>query len=371
MRDSVTLKTIANALGVTTTTVHRALQGKNGVSEKTRNEVRKVAESMGYRANYMAAALKRKEIRIAIALPEPVDDSRYYYQGVWRGVKRFLSETTDFNVVPLEYSYRFIYGANGNVLANIYDGYIDKLDGVLTMGVDEKQSSYYIKKFKERNIPIVLLGNDMYKGARFCCVSAYDEMAGSLAAELLTAFDSNTSPKKVIVVGHFGQLGMTDQLRNVSGFENYLKAAAPHITPIHVRNENPEAWAHDMENILEREENVYAVYSCSARYTVYLANLLDRLGLDCKLKAIGSDIFEESADFLQSGVLTAVIDKKVPRQSYLAAKTLFDYVVKSELPRSDVLQIRPEVILRKSLGLTTGNDIYSGGNTTFDDILAI
>jgi LacI family transcriptional regulator len=367
MSERVTLKTIANVLGVTTTTVHRALNGKDGISEETRAEVRRVAESMGYRVNYMAAALKHKVIRIAIALPEPVGDNRYYYTGVWMGVRRFLSESADFNVVPLEYSYRFVYGANGNALKNIYEQHADKLDGVLTMGVDQGHSSYYINKLKEQKVPIVLLGSDMYKDARFCCVRACDEMAGSLAAELMASFGGH-EPKKVIVAGHFGQLGMTDQLRNVSGFENYLKENAPNITPVHVRNEDPVAWAREMERIFEREGDICAVYSCSARYTVYLSEFLVRSGLSGKLKAIGSDIFAESIRFLQSGALSAVIDKKIARQSYLAAKTLFDYAVKGELPRSDVLQVRPEVVLRNSLSLA-GRDPAGLGVNMFDDIL--
>jgi LacI family transcriptional regulator len=232
------------------------------------------------------------------------------------------------------------------------------------MGVDQGHSSYYINKLKELKVPIVLLGSDMYKDARFCCVRACDEMAGSLAAELLTSFGGQ-SPGKVIVAGHFGQLGMTDQLRNVSGFENYLKDVAPDVIPLHVRNEDPAAWANDMERVLEREGDVCAVYSCSARYTVYLAEFLERRGLSGKLKAIGSDLFAESIQFLQNGALTAVIDKKISRQSYLAAKTLFDYAVKGELPRSDVMQIRPEVILRNSL---VGKG-PAGSGDVFDDIV--
>jgi LacI family transcriptional regulator len=293
-----------------------------------------------------------------------VGDSRYYYSGMWTGVRRFLGEAADFNVAPLEYSYRFVYGANGNALKNIYEQHAEKLDGVLTMGVDQGHSSYYINKLKELKVPIVLLDSDMYKDARFCCVRACDEMAGSLAAELMTSFGGH-EPGKVIVAGHFGQLGMTDQLRNVSGFENYLKEEAPNVIPVHVRNEDPAAWASDMERILEQEGDVRAVYSCSARYTVYLAEFLERKGLSGKLKAIGSDLFAESIRFLQSGTLSAVIDKKISRQSYLAAKTLFDYAVKGDLPRSDVMQVRPEVVLRNSLGHTE----QSGPGIVFDDII--
>ena len=44
---SVTLKDVAEKLGVTITTVHKALNGKEGVSEKRRAEIMKVAAQMG------------------------------------------------------------------------------------------------------------------------------------------------------------------------------------------------------------------------------------------------------------------------------------------------------------------------------------
>ncbi len=368
MVERVTLKTIANALGVTTTTVHRALHGKEGISDELRARVRHTANEMGYRANYMAAALKRKGIRLAIALPAPTSDSRYYYRGMWRGLRRFFSETAEFNVTPLEYSYRFMYGANGKALKNIYEEHAGKLDGVLTIGVEGDDSHYYIHKLRERGIPIVLLGNDMYRDARLCCVSSCDEMAGSLAAGLLAVIPEPRVPRKVIVAGHFGQLGMIDQLNNIGGFEHCLKSAAPHITTVHVRGEDRDGWLRDLERALLGEKDICAIYTCSARYTVYLATLLEKMGLAGKLSAIGNDLCTESAGFLRSGTLTAVIDKKISRQSYLAAKTLFDYAVKSELPRSDVLRVRPEVILRGSLGLAGDNALYDE-NAAFDDIL--
>lgn len=366
MTDRVTLKSIAAALGVTTTTVHRALQGKDGVSEETGRRIRQAAEDMGYRANYMAAALKRKEIRLAAALPEPSGDSRYYYGGMWQGLRRFLREVAEFHVTPLEYTYTFVHGAHGNALKAIYDRH-DRLDGLLTVGVDQGQSSYYIQKFKERGVPIVLLGSDMYRDARLCCVRAYDEMAGSLAAELLTAFDGERSPKEVVVVGHFGQLGTTDQLLNVKGFEEYLRQYAPHITPRYIRNEDHAVWSSNLEQALTRGALPCAAYSCSARYTVYLVEFLEKFGLAGKLKVIGSDLFDESAAFLQRGALNALIDKKIARQSYLAAKTLFDFAVKNEFPRSDCLHIRPEVMLRKSISI--GKRIVPGEDSPFDDIL--
>ena len=67
---SVTLKDVAEKLGVTITTVHKALNGKEGVSEKRRAEIMKVAAQMGYKVNYMASSLSKKKFHIAVVLPK-------------------------------------------------------------------------------------------------------------------------------------------------------------------------------------------------------------------------------------------------------------------------------------------------------------
>ena len=61
---SVTLKDVAEKLGVTITTVHKALNGKEGVSEKRRAEIMKVAAQMGYKVNYMASSLSNFTLQL-------------------------------------------------------------------------------------------------------------------------------------------------------------------------------------------------------------------------------------------------------------------------------------------------------------------
>jgi ABC-type sugar transport system substrate-binding protein len=217
------------------------------------------------------------------------------------------------------------------------------------MGVEQGQSLYFVEKFTERGVPVVCVGNDIPGSSRFCCIKSCDEMAGSLAAELLTAFHEDKEQKKVILLGHFGQLGMTDQIHNAAGFEAYIKEYAPYLTLIQLRGADHREVCRELEQALRSAESVYAVYSCSARYTVYMLRVIESLGMTGRLKLVGNDSFEESLDALERGELTAVIDKKIARQSYLAAKILFDHVVKGEYPPGSQLQLRPEVILRSNL----------------------
>jgi DNA-binding LacI/PurR family transcriptional regulator len=61
---SITMKDIADALGLDRTTVSKALSGKRGLSEKTRRLVLETAEKMGYRKDVFASGLMTRKNQI-------------------------------------------------------------------------------------------------------------------------------------------------------------------------------------------------------------------------------------------------------------------------------------------------------------------
>ena len=73
-------------------------------------------------------------------------------------------------------------------LKQIYEQHCGDISGLITIAVEHNQSSYFLEKLAGRGVPILLIGADMYQDLRLCCVKAYDELAGSLAAELLCSF---------------------------------------------------------------------------------------------------------------------------------------------------------------------------------------
>ncbi len=64
-----TIKDIAKETGFSISTVHRALENKEGINPETASKIREVAEKSGYIANFSAAAIRRKPYVIAIVLP--------------------------------------------------------------------------------------------------------------------------------------------------------------------------------------------------------------------------------------------------------------------------------------------------------------
>ena len=169
---SVTLKDVAEKLGVTITTVHKALNGKEGVSEKRRAEIMKVAAQMGYKVNYMASSLSKKKFHIAVVLPNTDGDNRFYYGALWDGIRNYLDTVSEFPITVSEYAYPLTRDGNGLVLEKIFNQDSDDLQGLITIAMDHDRSSYFLEKFAKKQIPVVLIGADLHTDFRLCCIKA-------------------------------------------------------------------------------------------------------------------------------------------------------------------------------------------------------
>lgn len=85
LSSEVTLKHIAEALGVSAMTVSRALNDRDNVDEKTKQRVRKKAHSMGYTPNKVAQSLvSRKTHTIGVVIPEI---THAFFPEVVRGIE--------------------------------------------------------------------------------------------------------------------------------------------------------------------------------------------------------------------------------------------------------------------------------------------
>lgn len=85
MSSNVTLKQIAEALGISAMTVSRAINNKKNVDEKTRKKILDKAKSMGYTPNHLAKSLvSSKSFTIGVVVPEI---SHSFFPEVIRGIE--------------------------------------------------------------------------------------------------------------------------------------------------------------------------------------------------------------------------------------------------------------------------------------------
>lgn len=95
MSSEVTLKHIAEALGVSTMTVSRALNNRSNVDERTRERVLEKAKSMGYTPNHVAKSLvSSKTYTIGVVIPEI---THAFFPEVVRGIEE-ITNASDYQL---------------------------------------------------------------------------------------------------------------------------------------------------------------------------------------------------------------------------------------------------------------------------------
>lgn len=332
---------IARAAGVNSSTVQRALSGMAGVSEEKRQEIKKIAEEMGYRGNMMAKMLLKQSMTIAVILPEPT----YYSQRLWGGAEQALAENTGFEILCHRYQYPRSPQDLAAALEQVWERHGKNLDGILTMGEPDEAVRACYHRWKECRIPLFLVGTDSDPSDRLCCCRGIAEMAGQMAADLLLLATQPEQPYKILLTGDFS---ISDQYADMQGFERTLMQDGTVCELIKLSGRMSEEQMQKMLcDRLLAERNISAIFSTSARNTVLMCSAVAQAGLERQVKRIGSDLFPQSHELLMQGKLQAVIDKRPGWQAYTAMQALINYCLWGAKPEPSIL-CSPAVITRSN-----------------------
>ncbi|MBM7603977.1 LacI family transcriptional regulator [Metabacillus crassostreae] len=151
MKSNITMRDIANKLGVSSVTVSKALNDKEGVGEELKLKIKALAEEMGYRYNVMAKSMKEGlSYNIGVIIPERFagTEQSSFYLNVYKSITRILEDQGYYGILHIlshvdEKHLR---------LPRIYNE--NKVDGFIILG---QVSKGYIEEIQRIEIPKVFL----------------------------------------------------------------------------------------------------------------------------------------------------------------------------------------------------------------------
>jgi LacI family transcriptional regulator len=340
-----TIKDIARLAGVSLGSVHFALMGKDGVSDKTRRRILKIAKEINYRPNSSAAALKRKQLRIAAAFPDTKDDNRFYYTGIWQGIRDYFNAVSDLNIACVEVPYKHYINDSTDELAELLEK--EEINGLLTVGYLDRRGEISIQRFIERNIPVVLVTNDIPQPGRLCCVQPEYRITGSMLAEFISRQIGDGAGILLLA----GDKGVPSHYTLVEGFDSYMDGE---------KRKNPvykiyagETRAADREALIETLKGKKPAACCcvNARGSVLMGEAIRQAGLAGKIIAVGSDLFLENLRFLREGIFTNLLHKNTYLQAYVASKCLIEFLVKDIRPPSELINVGSEIVFQSNASM--------------------
>jgi len=155
-KNKMTIDDVANALGISKTTVSRALSGKGRISESTKDRVREYVEKNGYFPNGIAKCLANKRTyNIAVTWSGDYEVQELpYFQNCLNGIMEIMSSENIDVVISM------CVGKNIDNLKRIVSN--KKVDGViLTRSLVDDAALKYLKSV---NMPFVTIGTSEYDG---------------------------------------------------------------------------------------------------------------------------------------------------------------------------------------------------------------
>lgn len=143
----ITIIDVAKALGVSPSTVSRALNNSSEINENTRQEIIRVANELDYRPNLLAQSLHRGETHtIGVVIP---DIQRPFFAGVVAGIQQVASEA-GYRVMICQSN-----ESHSTEVLNVQALMASRVDGLLISHSKETNSFEHIKLHLRKGVPIV------------------------------------------------------------------------------------------------------------------------------------------------------------------------------------------------------------------------
>lgn len=343
--NSIGIKEIAAAAGISIGTVDRALHNRPGVNPKTRSRILKIAEKLGYRPNLAARTLKlNRRLRIAAHLPRQIAS---FFDPLRDGI---VESAATLHGVTVDLSIRTYPHLGEGDLKLLEEDLATDLDGILITPGNPNRLEPAIRRFTDRGTTVVCVASDAPRTNRLASISADAATSGSIAAELFgTALQSEGSV--AIITGDLNTFDHEEKLR---GFAATLATIAPHLTllPAIESHDNPREAYRAAQDLLRRKMNSIGIYINTAN-SVPVLRAIDENRMWGRVKLITTDLFAELVPLLESGRILATLYQRPFTQGKLALETLCRYLVDG-VPPDPIIRLAPHIILRSNVHLFLG-----------------
>lgn len=248
-----TISVIAREAGMSTATVDRVLNDRDGVRGKTRDRVLAIANRLGYFVPGAEAA--SQDVRVDFVLPAGTNS---FMTALGRHLLEEAAARPD-----VQARLHLIEGFDANKLARKLYELREQTQAVGLVGLDHPQVRDAIMALRDSGVHVSTLVSDIPISARLGYVGIDNRAAGRLAALLLGRFLPQHTERKVAVF--VGSLAYRGHEEREMGFRSLLSEEFPHLRIAHtleIGDDRDRAFAVTQD--LLRKDPPHAIYNIGA-----------------------------------------------------------------------------------------------------------
>jgi LacI family transcriptional regulator len=324
-------------------TVDRALHGRGGIKESTRQRILQISRQISYRPNLAARALSvaKASARIGVCIPREI---HFFYDQLWGGI---LDEARRVEQLGIEFLHRPVQALGEGDTSTFKELLHAGVNGIIVTAGNPSGLTPLINAAEEKGIRVVCVSTDAPESRRSSIICVEPRLNGCLAGELMGKFVPPGS--KVAVVA--GMLSAEDHRKKTDGFSEAFPRHCPGgrvISVLEGHEDEDESFQKTFE-LLRRVPAIAGLYVNTVN-CLPVCRALGARGLAGKVKLITTDLFLEMAPYFQKGTITASIYQQPHRQGQLAVHLMADHLMnRIQLPPA--FHLSPGVVMSSNLSL--------------------
>ena len=332
---------VAASAGVSTATVDRVLNRREGVRGATAERVWRAAEALDY-LSQSALHLARRSKPERIELLLPAGTNRYL---------RMIGDYIDFakeQLAPFNVRVRchFIEGFNPAVLAERLLHYGRHADGVVFMALAHPLVREAVRELAQEGVPCVTLISDLTDAPRVAYVGLDNHGAGRTAGWLLGRLIGSREGKIGLIAG---SLSYRAHEEREMGFLHIAQEMFPRIEVIGLREGHDDQERNYLQtrNLLERYADLVGIYNIGGA-SDGVARALKEAGRDQKVAFIGHGLTPDTRALLIDGTLDAVLTQ-TPQSMVMNCARIFSNLRERRDALAGIEALRVNIVLRENL----------------------
>lgn len=339
---SITVKKIAELVGVSVGTVDRALNNRKGVNKEVAERIREIAASLGYAPNIAAKALvtRRKALKIGVIIHTV---KHPFFEEVYRGVADAASEIEDYGVsVIVKYGKGFDVN---NQLQLIEELVADGINGLAIVPLHDDRIIRRIEALQREGIEVALMVSDE-PAECLVSVSCDPYKVGKTACGLVNLMTQG----KCNLLYATAPLGIQNNIERLHGLKDAIAEAYPDIRLAEVcelPNDNLKTYAQGLK-VLESRSDIDVVIAAVGYYEGFLRAIQDS-PLFGKVRVIALDQSKPVVEGLDSGLVAATVIQHPYLQGKRVIDIIFQKIAMGKAPDTKKLFIENNIRIRESI----------------------
>lgn len=345
----VTQQDIAKRLGITRTTVARALNSSGYVEESLKRRILTVAREMGYKTNMMARSLARKEKWVIHCFLVSYNDE--FSERVKAGLEAVEKEFSHYGFILNIYIH---HPDNPEEQIQVLGDVLRKqtVDGLIISPMLTREAAVLIKKEKP-DIPLASLNLKFDEMNCLFHVGSNPWEGGALAASLLE--DLIGGKGKIAVLNAFNQFEALHM--RYLGFMNEMEKNREIEIVSDTYVDRVEDSFDAALKILDDHPDLDGFYSNTE--VLYLQKALEKVGND-QIKLIGNDLTAEIKRLIDNRKIAMTLNNRPYFQGYLSGKFMFNYFLKNKLPSQLETYVGFDVVNRVNVSVENTFMVLTG-----------